>query len=296
MRTFPCSPTRHRLPEWFRRGLARGGQSVRTGELLARHRLHTVCREARCPNRNECFSRRVATFLILGDRCTRNCAFCNVTDHRGALPAPDPEEPARLAAAARELDLRHVVVTSVTRDDLADGGAAHFAAVITAVRAALPQAGIEVLIPDFRGDADALETVLAARPDILNHNLETVPRLYPQVRFHADYRRSLELLTRADRLAPDIRTKSGIMVGLGETDDEVAAVLGEMAAARVDIATIGQYLRPSLANHDVMRFVEPETYRRYSTIGEEFGLRVFAGPYVRSSYNAEAVAEGVVPG
>lgn len=289
MPVIPISPERQRLPPWLKRRLPAGGEGARTDAIVRRHGLVTVCEEASCPNRAECWSRRAATFMLLGDACTRTCTFCDVAYARHPAP-PDPSEPERVAAAVAELGLRFAVVTSVNRDDLPDGGAAHFAATVRAIRARCPGTLIEVLIPDFCGDAAALDAVLAARPDVLNHNLETVARLYPTVRPQARYRRSLELLERAKRRAPGIPTKSGIMVGLGESDEEVRQIMRDLRSVGCDIMTIGQYLRPSLAHHDIIRFVPPETFARYEAWGRELGFRaIAAGPYVRSSYFAEAV-------
>ena len=284
--------------------------------------LHTVCREARCPNKGECYASGTATFLILGDVCTRSCTFCAVEgEGKGSgeeavgVRTPDDDEPRRVAEAARRLALRHVVITSVTRDDLPDGGAAQFVATIAVVRAAMPAATVEVLIPDLGGDDEALRAVLAARPDVLNHNLETVPRLYPQVRPQARYERSLGLLARAaewarapgpggrapqgadapaaDRAAPSGRTlvKTGLMVGLGETGDEVAAVLADVAAAGVDAATIGQYLQPNAGCLPVARYVTPDQFEGYERLGATLGLTVVAAPFVRSSYRAGELLE-----
>ncbi|MDD3313359.1 lipoyl synthase [Pseudodesulfovibrio sp.] len=274
-----------RIPPWLRIKLPQGENFSSTAGLVADLNLNTVCQSAKCPNKWECFSRNVATFLIMGAVCTRNCAYCNITPGR---PAPlEPDEPDRVAEAAARLELRHVVVTSVTRDDLPDGGAAHFAATIRAVRARMPRCTVEVLIPDFQGDEAALATVLAAGPDVLNHNLETVPDLYPAIRPKANYRQSLELLERSKRLRPETPVKSGIMVGLGEHDEQVLAVLDDLAAMGCDIVTIGQYMRPSREHPPVRRYVEPELFDRYAEEGRGRGIRhVFSAPLVRSSYNA----------
>ncbi|MEW5744785.1 MAG: lipoyl synthase [Nitrospirota bacterium] len=276
------------LPEWIRTKTT-GLHATR--HVLRNHRLTTVCEEARCPNRGVCFSKPTATFMILGDRCTRSCAFCSVQEGSAASGGPaevDADEPGRVAAAAAELGLRYVVVTSVTRDDLSDGGAAQFAATIREVRGLLPDAKVEVLTPDFKGDREALAVVLAARPDVFNHNVETVPRLYPTVRPQAEYRRSLEALRSAKEIAPDIMTKSGLMVGLGETMDEVLALFGDLRAAGCDILTVGQYLRPAKKNLPVVEYVRPETFEllRQRALGLGFAF-VASGPLVRSSMNAE---------
>lgn len=289
------SASADRKPAWLKVKAPAAGAFRATAGVLGDLRLHTVCDEARCPNRGECFSAGTATFLILGDVCTRDCAFCAV-EHAGPGPAspdgicaPDPGEPARLAEAAARLGLAHVVVTSVTRDDLEDGGAAQFAATIRALRAALPEATVEVLVPDFGGDRAALDRVLAARPDVLGHNLETVPRLYPEVRPRAAYERSLELLRRATRAQPRPLVKTGVMVGLGESVEEVADVLQDCAAAGVDVVTIGQYLQPRADCAPVARYVAPEEFAALEDEGARRGLRVVAGPFVRSSYHAAEV-------
>ncbi|BDQ35250.1 lipoyl synthase [Pseudodesulfovibrio portus] len=274
-----------RIPPWLRIKLPEGRNFSNTSGLIGDLNLNTVCQSAKCPNKWECFSKNVATFLIMGNICTRNCAFCNIAS--GDLEPLDPTEPARVAEAARRLELRHVVITSVTRDDLPDGGSGHFAATINAVRAAMPGCTIEVLTPDFRGDEAALKTVLGARPNVLNHNLETVPHLYEAVRPQADYEQSLHFLKRAKELAPDIPTKSGIMVGLGENDDQIMKVLDDLAEIKCDIVTIGQYMQPSRLHPLVKRYVEPGTFDRYAEEGKNRGIRhMFCAPLVRSSYNA----------
>jgi lipoic acid synthetase len=234
----------------------------------------------------ECFSRHTATFLILGDQCTRNCAFCAVA--QGPLRPPDPDEPRRVAQAAAKLALKYIVVTSVTRDDLPDGGAAQFAATIRAVRERIADGRVEVLIPDFQGDPQALATIVAAQPDILNHNLETVPRLYATVRPQARYERSLRLLDAAARLAPHIPTKSGLMLGLGETDAEIRQALQDLRQARCRLLTLGQYLQPSLQQLPVIRYVPPPEFDQWRQTALDMGFaEVAAGPFVRSSYRAE---------
>jgi lipoyl synthase len=283
-------------PAWLRVRLPAPAPFRATAGLLDELELHTVCDEARCPNRGECFASGTATFLILGDTCTRGCGFCAIGRAPSRPAAPDGDEPRRVAAAATRLGLRHVVVTSVTRDDLADGGAAHFAATIVALREALPAATIEVLVPDFGGRAAALRTVLAAGPDVLAHNLETVSRLYGEVRSGASYRRSLELLRRAARTgdtAPrPTLVKTGLMLGLGETPGEVADVLADCAAAGADLVTVGQYLSPA-GCLPVARYVPPDEFEALVPLGARLGLRVVAGPFVRSSYRAgEALAAG----
>ena len=255
---------------------------------LRRRGLHTVCESARCPNIHECFSRKAATFMILGAVCTRRCGFCAVP--QGAGETLDPAEPAHVAEMAAEMGLRYVVITSVNRDELADGGSAHFAETVRQVRDALPAAQVEVLTPDFLGDEAAVARVLDAGPHVFNHNMETVARLYRRVRPQAVYRRSLDVLAFAKRRRPEALTKSGLMVGLGETEDEVRRLLDDLREARVDVATIGQYLQPKRNRLPVEEFVRPEVYERYREYGESIGFRhVFAGPFVRSSYMAENV-------
>jgi lipoyl synthase len=282
-----------RLPDWIRtRGLA---DVHDTRHLLRRHGLTTVCEEARCPNRSECFSRPTAAFMILGSRCTRNCGFCSVTS---SLPGPvDKDEPENVAGAAAEMDLRYVVITSVTRDDLPDGGAGHFASTIRAVRRRLPSSGIEVLTPDFRGDVESLNTVLDARPEVFNHNVETVPRLYRAVRPQADYRRSLNVLRLAKSIAPDVYIKSGFMLGLGERLEEVTGLLEELRQSGCDFITIGQYLSPSRNNLPVVEYIRPEIFEELRLKALGMGFRyVASGPLVRSSMNAAEMYDAVPGG
>jgi lipoic acid synthetase len=294
MPVVPVSPTRPRLPAWFKRSLPDNAESATTNDIVRKHGLVTVCEEATCPNRQECWSKRAATFMLMGHACTRTCTFCDV-EWTKAPPPLDATEPTRLAEAVAELGLRMAVITSVNRDDLPDGGAAHFAATIAAVRATCPGTLIEVLTPDFQGKAESIDAVVAARPDVYNHNLETIARLYPTVRPQAKYRRSLDLLLRVKERAPALWTKSGIMVGLGETDDEIRWLMDDLRAAKVDIMTIGQYLRPSLEHHDILRFPTPEQFAQYERWGKEAGFAyVASGPYVRSSYFAEEVLKGAV--
>ena len=280
----PDNPTLKK-PDWIRvrAPVSRGHAATR--DIVRAHGLHTVCEEAGCPNIGECWDKKHATFMIMGDTCTRACAFCNV---RTGLPgALDPHEPARLAEATAMLGLVHVVVTSVDRDDLADGGAAHFAAVIGAIRARCPATTIEVLTPDFLRKDGGAETVVAARPDVFNHNLETVPSLYLTVRPGARYFASIRLLQKAKELDRHIFTKSGIMVGLGETRNEVLQVMDDLRAAEVDFLTIGQYLQPSSKHHAVARFVTPAEFAAYETIAYAKGfLMVSASPLTRSSHHA----------
>jgi lipoic acid synthetase len=289
----PRHPEKVRLPDtpvlpkpaWIRVRAPGAHAFDATREILRAHRLTTVCEEASCPNIGECWGKRHATVMIMGDTCTRACAFCNV--RTGKPTHLDRNEPARVAAAVAALDLEHVVVTSVDRDDLADGGAAHFAATIAAIRAARPETSIEVLTPDFLRKEGALEIVLASPPDVFNHNVETVPSLYRRIRPGADYCHSLKLLARAKELSPGLFTKSGIMVGLGETSEEVRAVMDDMREASVDFLTVGQYLQPTRRHAAIDRFVTPEEFQSYKRIAEEKGfLLVAASPLTRSSYHA----------
>ncbi|MBI5063166.1 MAG: lipoyl synthase [Desulfatitalea sp.] len=285
-------PTKTPKPPWLRVRMPTGPAYEETRRLLRNGHLHTVCQEAHCPNSFECFSRRTATFLILGDHCTRDCAFCAVK--QGPRQAPDPDEPRRVAQAAAEMRLRYVVVTSVTRDDLPDGGAAHFAATIAALRLAIPEVRVEVLIPDFQGDPASLSVVLAATPDVLNHNVETVPRLYPTVRPQAQYQRSLRLLADAARQAPHIPTKSGLMLGLGESKAEIHQTLSDLRSANCRLLTLGQYLQPTARNLPVERYVPPEEFNEWRRIALDLGFaHVAAAPFVRSSYQAVEVFTGM---
>jgi lipoic acid synthetase len=275
-----------RAPDWIRQRKLRLADLHEVKKVLRSNGLNTVCEEARCPNRGECFARGTATFLLLGDVCTRACGFCDIATGRPL--AVDPMEPWRVKTAAERMGLKFVVLTSVDRDDLPDGGASHFAEAIRALRMLDPAPGIEVLTPDFLGRFDSLRVVVDAKPDVFNHNVETVPRLYRQVRRGARLDRSLGLLSAAKILDPEVTTKSGLMLGLGERDDEVRVLLEGLRAARVDIVTIGQYLRPSRENLPVVEYVRPEVFERHREFGEKLGFRnVFAGPFVRSSYRAE---------
>lgn len=270
----------------MRRPVPHGEEVERVQGIIRRWGLHTICESGSCPNRQECFSQGRVTFMILGDICTRNCTFCGV---RIGMPMPpDPNEPQRLCAAAKELGLKYVVITSVCRDDLPDGGAAQFVQVIEALHRSNLNAKIEVLIPDFRGSLSALEKVVAAQPTVLNHNVETVPRLYQEVRPQAKYRRSLEVLKMAKSVNRRLSTKSGLILGLGEREDEVIAVMKDLRKAGCDFITLGQYLRPSLRHHEVVEYITPEEFERYKVIGEEMGfLGVASEPLVRSSFGAE---------
>ena len=288
-------PLKQTKPAWLTIRIPASQNDEKVTQILARHQLNTVCTEAFCPNRGECYGRNTAAFMILGRQCTRNCTFCNVSK---STPEPvDPEEPVRLANAVRELELKHVVVTSVTRDDLPDGGASHFARTILEARKRNPNVTIEVLIPDFGGDAAALETVVSAGPDIINHNLETVPRLYPRVRPMAKYDRSLALLLKIRQFTSAgsprrIHTKSGLMLGLGETEPEVMRVLQDLRQVDCDFVTIGQYLAPSRQHHPVVEYVPPETFEKYRLFCLEAGFVYAAcGPLVRSSYHADRALE-----
>jgi len=283
------APLPPRKPSWLRMK-PQGGEAYNSMKTLLRQaELNTVCESANCPNRGECFASGTATFLLMGDVCTRHCTFCNIPG--GKVGALDPQEPRRVAETVRHLGLKFAVVTSVNRDDLPDGGAAHITATIEAIRELNPGCGVEVLIPDFMGDEAALRLVLEAAPEILNHNLETVPRLYPALRTGADYNRSLELLARSRAWARErdsrIKTKTGIMLGVGEEQDEVVALMRDAVDHGVQILTIGQYLQPSHRHHPVRRYVTPEEFAEYARIGRELGLEwVESGPLVRSSYHA----------
>ncbi|MEO8218038.1 MAG: lipoyl synthase [Acidobacteriota bacterium] len=280
-----------RLPEWIREKKLNLRELHEVKSLFREKSLHSVCESLACPNRSECFSRGTATFMILGDICTRNCGFCNVTTGRPYAP-PSVDEPRSVAEAAKSMNLRHVVVTSVTRDDLPDGGAAQFASTIREIRRTLPQAAVEVLTPDFRGNLDAVRTVVEARPDYYNHNVETVPRLYPLARRGSQFERSLSVLRRARELDGTIVTKSGIMLGLGETRPEVEEVMRALIESGVEIMTIGQYLQPKREKLQVVEYVHPSVFDEYRVLGEAMGFAaVFSGPFVRSSYMADIVAE-----
>ena len=275
-----------RKPDWLKVRAPGGPAYIRLKGLMREWNLHTVCEEAHCPNIGECWEDLTATFMILGDVCTRNCGYCAVAHGRPVWE--DREEPERVGRAVRALGLEHVVVTSVNRDDLADGGAAVFAATVRAIRREAPGCQVEVLIPDFQGSAEALQTVLDARPEILNHNVETVPRLYKLARHGGRYERSLELFRRARRAAPGLLTKSGLILGLGEEHEELRATMSDLRAADVNILTLGQYLRPSPQHLPIARFYRPDEFRELAEEGKRMGFaHVEAGPLVRSSYHAK---------
>ena len=282
-------------PVWLRRKLPDQEALKKMRGLLRNHGLNTVCEGALCPNQGECFARGTATFLILGKTCTRNCTFCAIPSEERP-PAPDPEEPRRIARAAAELGLKHAVITSVTRDDLEDGGALHFARTVEALKQTNSQIIVEVLIPDFQGSRAALRMVVESGPDIINHNLETVPRLYPEVRPQAEYHRSLHLLQMVKEIKPGEITKSGLMLGLGEEQDEVLQVMADLRQVSCDLLTIGQYLQPSGRHHRVVRYVPPDEFEELRREGEKMGFRmVFSAPLVRSSFHAAEVFKNINP-
>jgi lipoic acid synthetase len=278
-------PLPERKPSWLKVKAPGGENYVRLKQMMRELDLHTVCEEAHCPNIGECWQHGAATFMILGDVCTRNCAYCAVS--HGRPPKYDIEEPARVASAIAQMDLRYAVITSVDRDDLPDFGAYIFAETIRQIRQRLPECAIEVLVPDFQGNEDSIRTVLEARPDVYNHNTETVPRLYKKARPGGRYERLLEIFRTAKRLAPDIPTKTGIILGLGETNEEVVEVMKDLRAVDVDLLTLGQYLRPSDSHIALDRYVTPAEFRSLYEIGMQLGFRhVESGPLVRSSYHA----------
>jgi lipoic acid synthetase len=283
-------PGARRLPDWARKSRTHFASLHEVKAGLRKLNLHTVCESARCPNIHECFHRGAATFMILGDICTRGCGFCSVP--KGFPGSLDPEEPANVARMALEMRLRYVVITSVNRDDLADGGSRHFAETVREVRRALPDSRVEVLTPDFNGDRDAIARVLDAGPHVFNHNMETVPRLYRRVRPQADYRQSLDVLAFAREHRPDVLAKSGFMAGLGETGTEVHSLLRDLRSAAVDVATIGQYLQPTRRNLPVAAYLDPAQFDAYREYGLGLGFKmVFSGPLVRSSYMADLISE-----
>jgi len=273
-----------RLPDWIK--VKHSNDIHNTKRILRSHKITTVCEEARCPNIGKCYSKPTATFMILGSRCTRNCGFCSVESLKPDIP--DPEEPERVSHAAKEMGLRHIVITSVTRDDLPDGGAGHFADTVHAIRNNQSDVKIEVLTPDFEGKTSALMVVLQSRPDVFGHNLETVPRLYPSVRSQADYNRSLHLLKYVKEIMPEIHTKSGLMLGLGETINEIKDVLKDLREAGCDSVTMGQYLRPSKKNLPVAEYIRPDAFERLREKALYMGFKnVASAPLVRSSLDAE---------
>jgi len=275
-----------RFPEWLKKKIPSCGDIQSTRNLIGDLGLNTVCSSARCPNQGECYSRKTATFLILGGICTRDCRFCAV--EKGSPPPPDPREPRKVAEAVAALGLKHAVITSVTRDDLADGGASHFVATLMAIREISPESTVEVLTPDFRGLFKPVDLVSSARPEVYNHNVETVPRLYRRVRPGAGYRRSLALLERVKTKQPRINTKSGIMVGLGESPEEVETLMDDLLAMGCGILTIGQYLQPTRRHYPVAEYITPQQFARYKQIGLAKGFKIVeSAPLVRSSYHAE---------
>ncbi len=279
-------PTYIRKPHWLKRSLPSGPQYEKVRKLVHGQGLHTVCREAQCPNQFQCYGEGTATFLILGDRCTRNCGFCSV-DH-GPVALPDPHEPTKVAEAVAQMKLKYAVITSVTRDDLEDGGASHFAYTIDAIKKLCPETPVEILIPDFKGDANALQIVIDAPPDVLNHNIETVPRLYHEVRPEADYRRSLGVIELAKQVNPKMVTKSGIMLGLGETHEEMMRTMTDLVGYDCDILTLGQYLQPSTSHLPVQEYIHPDEFKRLEEEALSIGFKAVASsPHVRSSYRAE---------
>lgn len=278
--------TSERKPDWLKVKLRSGSGRGQVEEILGRLSLNTVCKEANCPNLMECFCRKTATFMILGKVCTRNCTFCNVI--KGDTEIVNPDEPLRIAAAVRELALKHVVITSVTRDDLPDGGAGHFAKVIDEIKKLDSGVTIEVLIPDFKGNKHALSMVVEAKPDVISHNVETVERLYPEVRPMASYSRTLELLNNIKRLNDGILSKSGIMVGLGEKKEEVMKTFEDLRSSGCSMLTVGQYLAPSKQHHPVVKYIHPDLFEEYKSIALEMGFQfVASAPLVRSSYRSE---------
>ncbi len=282
-------------PPWLRRKLPVGPQYEEMRKQLRHGCLTTVCQEAQCPNQFECYSRGTATFMILGDKCSRNCTFCAVS--HGPDRPPDPDEPARVGAAVKALQLQYSVVTSVTRDDLDDGGASHFVATINEIRRRSPGTLVEILIPDLQGNRDALREIIGAKPDVLNHNIETVPRLYPTVRPEALYRRSIDLLAEVKKIDPDMVSKSGIMLGLGESRAELLAVMDDLLQARCDILTMGQYLQPSKHHLAIVDFITPQVFDELGAIALQRGFAgVASGPSVRSSYEAEVLYNRAIAG
>ena len=289
--TLPEEPlTRGAFPPWLHRKLPDSAEMLKTGVLLEKYRLNTVCEEAKCPNRPECYAKKTATFLALGKECTRNCGFCDI-DFSKRPAMPEHDEPERIAASVEELGLKHVVITMVARDDLADYGASHIAAIVNAVRNRNRGTTIELLTSDFNGDFSALDQVLDTRPEIFNHNIETVHSLSPRVRHRANYERTLSVLRHAKQSGKTLYTKSGIMVGLGEKEEEVHATIRDLYEAGCSIITIGQYLRPSRTKLQVKEFIHPEQFAAFADFGHKLGVpHMYAGPFIRSSYNAALFA------
>ena len=282
-----------RLPPWLKRDVGKSENVASIKRILRSGGLHTVCEEAKCPNLAECFEKKRATFLILGDNCTRGCGFCSVTS--GLPLPPDPDEPEKIAKASAEMGARYVVITSVTRDDLPDGGASHYVATIGEVKKLIPKSSIEVLTPDFEGNIDAVDVVCKAGPDVYNHNMETVASLYNKVRPEAVYERSLELIGYVKKHYSAITTKSGIMLGLGETMAEVSALLGDLKSAGCDIVTIGQYMKPTRNSLDIEAYIEPKIFEELEKEAKEMGFKgVYSGPLVRSSFNAEELKSSTI--
>lgn len=288
----PDAEKLERLPEWVRRTVLNTQENRQTRSILKKNGLNTICESGRCPNKGECWARGTATFLLMGPLCTRTCKFCSV--NKGLPGALDEEEPGRVARASAEMSLRHVVLTSVNRDDLPDQGAGHFAKTIAALKQEIPGVAVEVLTPDFQGRRDCIEIVLAAKPVVFNHNVETVPRLYRRVRPGSKYERSMKVLQMAKEIDPSIPTKSGLMMGLGETEDEVLAVLRDLRAVGCDFLTLGQYLRPSRDQLPVVRYVTPDEFDKLGRLAWDMEFKmVHAGPLVRSSYHAEELANSL---
>jgi lipoyl synthase len=287
--------TRLGKPAWLKKSLPTGGDYQRVRNLLTNAKLHTVCQEANCPNMFECFSKDTATFMIMGSVCTRDCRFCNILN-QPALPL-DPDEPKRVAKTALDLKLKYVVVTSVTRDDLEDGGASHFARTIKAIKSIIgSNVKVEILIPDFQGNFEALKTVVHASPDVLNHNIETVPSLYPTARPQANYQQSLELLQNVKTINPSIPVKSGIMVGIGETMKELEKTIKDLFLHKCEILTMGQYLQPTKAHLEVQKYYSPEEFKILENKARQIGFKKIAsGPFVRSSYNAKELYASSLP-
>lgn len=283
-----------RFPSWLHRKIPKGGEIFQTEGILSKYRLNTVCEEAKCPNRLECYTKKTATFLALGKQCTRNCAFCDIDFSKTPAP-PEADEPERIASSVKELGLKHAVITMVARDDLPDKGASHIAAIIRSIRASVPKTTIEVLTSDFSGDLAALDLVLAEKPEIFNHNIETVRSLSPRVRHKAQYDRTLMLLKHARERSQVPLIKSGIMVGLGEKTEEVHETITDLFHAGCSIITIGQYLQASCTKLRVKEFVTPEQFHAYADFGKKLGVpHMYSAPFVRSSYNAGVFAEGLL--